>query len=153
MPHGLSDMKDAFTLPFLTLSLFKDNAGSAATPVAPSDGHDAAQHRTLSPFSYHPHTDPRSLHILYAQNFWAHKFPARQSQYTHGMASYTRAFSASHESNALHVYWPRAGSPRPCVHADSSLRCWHSALGLWRRRRRLIVSLPSPYLCGYMPRP
>ena len=37
MPHGLSDVKNAFTLSILDLPLFKDNAGSAATAVAPSD--------------------------------------------------------------------------------------------------------------------
>jgi len=84
MPHGLDDVKYAFTLPFLDLPFVKD---SAATAVAPSDRRDAAQHRTLSPFPQHPHTDARSLRTLYMQDPWTHKSPARPRQYTHGMAS------------------------------------------------------------------
>jgi len=114
MPHSLGDVKNAFTLPFLDLPFFKDNARKAATAVAPSDRRHAAQHQTLSPFPHHPHTDARSLHTLYMQDPWTHEPPARPRQYTHGMASlHSCLLSITWEPLFTCTLAPRLVAPRP----------------------------------------
>ena len=121
MPHGLGNVKNAITLPFLDLPFFKDNASSAAIALAPSDRHDATQHRTLSPFPYHS-TGARSLRIL----TWKTPRPTNSQNdrvnTRTACRAHPRVFPASHGRPSLRVHGPHAGSPRPHIHSGSRSR-------------------------------
>ena len=103
MPHGLSDMKDAFTLPFLTLSLFKDNAAALRLRWRPQM--DTTPRSTeLFPRSHTTPTPIRAACIFFTPKTFGHTNSQHDRANTHMAWQVTLVPSRHHMRATLCMY-------------------------------------------------